>query len=144
MNNAEENRDYPTANTFHYWSMEAQRKEGLTRLGLIATLYWVLNGYGEKSLCALSVLLGMSALFAILYMMAGPRELRLPLDFGIWQFIGHTGRALVYSWAAMVRLNPDPRPDGPGLFQFLVTTEGILGPLQIALFALAVRRKVMR
>ena len=25
--NAEENRDYPTANEFHYWSMEAQRKD---------------------------------------------------------------------------------------------------------------------
>jgi hypothetical protein len=28
MNNAEENRDYATANEFHYWSMDLLRKEG--------------------------------------------------------------------------------------------------------------------
>lgn len=48
------------------------------------------------------------------------------------------------SLAAITRLNSEPRPDAPGLFQFLVTTEGIMGPLQIALFALAARRTVMR
>jgi hypothetical protein len=52
--------------------------------------------------------------------------------------------ALVYSLGALARLRPEPLPDGPSAFQFLVTAEGILGPLQIALLALAVRRKVMR
>jgi hypothetical protein len=52
--------------------------------------------------------------------------------------------AVVYSLLALVRLNPEPRPEEPGVFQFLVGLEGILGPLQIALLALAVRRKVMR
>jgi len=45
---------------------------------------------------------------------------------------------------AVARLNPEPRPTEPGLFQSLVIVEGLLGPLQIALLALAVRRKVMR
>jgi hypothetical protein len=53
-------------------------------------------------------------------------------------------QALVYSLGAVARLNPEPRPTEPGLFQFLVIVEGLLGPLQIALLALAVRRKVMR
>lgn len=68
MNNSEDNRDYPTANKFHYWSMEAQRKEGWRRLGwglgLVTTLYWFLSGYGEKAGRAFSVLLGMWVLFA--------------------------------------------------------------------------------
>jgi hypothetical protein len=68
MNNAEENRDYPTANELHYWSMEAQRKEGWSRLGLIATLYWVLSGYGERPLRAFGVLVGIWLTFAALYL----------------------------------------------------------------------------
>jgi hypothetical protein len=53
-------------------------------------------------------------------------------------------QALVYSLGAVARLNPEPRPTEPGLFQFLVIVAGLLGPLQIALLALAVRRKVMQ
>jgi len=144
MNNAEENRDYQTANELHYWSMEAQRKEGWRRLGLIATLYWALSGYGERPLRAFFVAVGIWISFAILYLIVGSPELRLVPASGVWQAVEHAGRALVYSLAAIARLNPEPRPDAPGLFQFLVTTEGILGPLQIALFALAARRTVMR
>jgi uncharacterized protein YjbI with pentapeptide repeats len=140
MNNAEENRDYPTANKFHYWSMELLRKESWRRLGLIGTLYWALSGYGERPRRAFLVLVGMWALFAFLYAkVAGAIE--------------HVGQAALYSLATMVRLNNVPamsevttllQPSEPGLFQVLVTAEGILGPLQIALLALAVRRQVMR
>jgi hypothetical protein len=148
MNNAEENRDYPTANEFHYWSMELLRKEGLRRLGLIGTLYWALSGYGEQPRRAFLVLVGMWAFFAILYMVAGHKDLQVAVQVfsgaELWQGIEHAWKALVYSLAAMARLNPEPKPDGPGLFQFLVTAQGLLGPLQIALLALAVRRRVMR
>jgi uncharacterized protein YjbI with pentapeptide repeats len=140
MNNAEENRDYLTANKFHYWSMELLRKESWRRLGLIGTLYWALSGYGERPRRAFLVLVGMWALFAFLYaMVAGAIE--------------HVGQAALYSLATMVRLTNVPamaevttllQPSQPGLFQVLVTAEGILGPLQIALLALAVRRQVMR
>ena len=67
MNLAEQSRDYPTANEFHYWSMEARRKEGWTRLGLIATLYWALSGYGERPRRAFFVLVGIWLAFAALY-----------------------------------------------------------------------------
>ena len=159
MNNAEENRDYATANEFHYWSMELLRKEAmalvlasekglreaflreaLRRFGLIDALYWLLSGYGERPRRAFLVLVGMGTLFAILYVIvAGSIE--------------HVGEAFLYSLAAMVRLTGVPamapltkllQPSEPGLFQILVTAEGILGPLQIALLALAVRRQVMR
>jgi uncharacterized protein YjbI with pentapeptide repeats len=152
MNNAEENRDYATANEFHYWSMVLARKEamvlarekslreGLRRFGLIDASYGALSGYGERPRRAFLVLFGMGTLFAILYVMvAGSME--------------HVGEAFLYSLAAMVRLTGVPamapltellQPSEPGLFQLLVTAEGILGPLQIALLALAVRRRVMR
>jgi hypothetical protein len=153
MDNAEENRDYATANEFHYWSMELLRKEGWSRLGLIGTLYWALSGYGERPRRAFCVLVGMWILFAILYMEAGHKSLQVDLlqvpvqalsGADIRQGIEHAWKALVYSLAAIARLNPEPKPSAPGVFQFLVTAEGILGPLQIALLALAVRRKFMR
>jgi uncharacterized protein YjbI with pentapeptide repeats len=37
--NAEENHEYPLANEFHYWSMDALRREGWHRFGLIRTMY---------------------------------------------------------------------------------------------------------
>jgi uncharacterized protein YjbI with pentapeptide repeats len=130
--NAEENREYPLANEFYYWSMNALRKEGWRSLGAIGTLYWALSGYGVRATRAFLVLVGICAAFAALYMVFGPPKLE------------DLGQALVYSLGAVARLNPEPRPTEPGVFQFLVIVEGLLGPLQIALLALAVRRKVMR
>jgi uncharacterized protein YjbI with pentapeptide repeats len=139
MNNAEENREYPSANEFHYWSMDALRKEGWTRLGLIGTLYWALSGYGVRAARAFWALVVIWAAFATLYVLVDPSEFK---DFG--QGIGYLWQAAVYSLLALARLNPEPRPEEPGLFQFLVGLEGILAPLQIALLAFAIRRKVMR
>jgi hypothetical protein len=171
MNNAEENRAYGTANEFHYWSMELLRKEGWRRLGLIGTLYWLLSGYGERPRRAFRVLVGMWVFFALIYMVAGPSGselkvfsislqdiltisakdvrtflsgLRVPSVSEIGQAIADIAQALVYSLGALARLRPEPQPNGVGWFQFFVTAEGILGPLQIALLALAVRRQVMR
>ena len=62
----------------------------------------------------------------------------------VWQGIDYGRQAVVYSLSALARLNPRPQSAELNWFQTLVTVEGILGPLQIALFALAVRRKVMR
>lgn len=137
--NAEENREYPLANEFHYWSMDALRKRGWRSLGLIGALYWALSGYGVRAARALWVLVSMWAAFAVLYVWVDPSEFK---DFG--QGISYVWQATVYSLLALVRLNPEPRPEEPGMFQFMVGLEGILGPLQIALLALAIRRKVMR
>ena len=147
--NAEENRDYPTANEFHYWSMELLRKESWwKRLGLIGSLYWALSGYGERPRRAFGVLVGMWAFFALCYMLTGHQDLQVAVQAfsgaDIRQGIEHAWKALVYSLAAIARLNPEPKPSAPGVFQLLVTAEGLLGPLQIALLALAIRRKVMR
>jgi len=142
--NAEENHEYPLANEFHYWSLNALRKQGWRSLGLIRTLYWALSGYGVRAGRALGVLLTLAVVFAVLYMIWGPTSLRVSSSVGIWQVLADAGQAVMYSLGVMARLRPEPIPTQMGLFQILVTTEGILGPLQIALLALAVRRKVMR
>jgi uncharacterized protein YjbI with pentapeptide repeats len=171
--NAEQNRDYPLANEFYFWSMEALRRESwnpLKSLGLIRTLYWALSGYGVRPGNASLMLIVIWAVFAVFYMMAGPKNellvfsgsevwhfakylltsspyysgLRAPSLSEIEHFWADVRPALVYSLGALARLRPEPQPDGPSWFQFFVTVEGIVGPLQIALLALAIRRKVMR
>ena len=114
-------------------------REGLKRFGLIDALYGALVAM-ENDLVAHSWSWpGWEPYSQSYVLVAGSIE--------------HVGQALLYSLAAMVRLTGVPamapltkplQPSEPGLFQFLVTAEGILGPLQIALLALAVRRKVMR
>lgn len=52
-------------------------------------------------------------------------------------------RALTYSFAVMSLQKPKPKPL-TGTAQTLVLLEPILGPVQAALLALAIRRKFMR
>jgi hypothetical protein len=191
VNNAEENREYPTANEFHYWSMNALRLGGWSvvyeallkeevrrdiwegeqrnirfkdlwpptaldigallrkdtwhyirdrnKFGLVNSLYWALSGYGVRAARACWALIAIWAAFTTLYVLVAPPEFE---DFG--HGIGFLWQASVYSLLALARLNPEPRPEEPGVFQFLVGLEGIFGPLQIALLALAIRRQVMR
>lgn len=134
--NAEESRDYPLANNFYYWSMEALRKAGWRKLGVIRTMYGALSGYGVRVRRAFLVLLGIWAAFALFYILVPSSPFS---GFSVSDF----GEAIVYSLGAMARLNPKPQPD-PGWFQLLVTVEGLVGPLQIALLLLAIRRQVMR
>jgi hypothetical protein len=186
--NAEENREYPLANEFHYWSLDALRKEswdhliwirewirksglrvarrcGLattlrlvwsrikirrqsrpkSRFGLINTLYWALNGYGVRAARAFWILLAIWLVFAAVYLLlveSSPFWVFSASD--IWQGLDYARQAAAYSLSALVRLNPRPQSEELNWFQTLVTIEGILGPLQIALLALSVRRRVMR
>ena len=82
--------------------------------------------------------------FTLLYLLSAPEGPYFsPLILEPKTLIKRFWEVAVYSLGGLVRLNPDPKPS-PGWFQFFVTLQGILGPLQIALFLLAVRRKVMR
>jgi hypothetical protein len=126
------------------WSIKSATEEG-RGFGLVATLYWALSGYGERPRRAFGVLVGIWLAFAVLYVLlanAAPFWVFSASD--VWQIIRYIGQAAVYSLAALARLTPEPKPEEPGWFQTLVTVEGILGPLQIALVLLAVRRTVMR
>jgi hypothetical protein len=106
-------------------------------------MYWALSGYGVKPGHALGVLLVICVVFAVLYVLVPSSEFYAFSPSNSGQVISNVGEATVYSLGAMARLNPVPKPD-PGWFQFLVTVEGLLGPLQIGLLLLAIRRKVMR
>ncbi len=79
--------------------------------------------------------------FAGLYIWTGavPEKGKLS-DSNFWPSVG---QALSYSLAAMTRQRWT-LPPMQGMVQFLIVLEGILGPLQIALFALALRRKFMK
>jgi uncharacterized protein YjbI with pentapeptide repeats len=169
--NAERNRDYRLSGEFHYWSMDALRKQSWStfkdfwsafkdlrlqvlrdswrdirkRFDLITTSYWALSGYGERPRRAFWVLASIWLAFAALYFLiveSSPFWVFSASD--VWQGIDYAGQAAVYSLSALVRLNPRPQSEVICWFQTLATIEGILGPLQIALLALAIRRKVMR
>ena len=90
------------------------------------------------------VLLAIYAVFAVLYMLLPSSPFSVLSTSDVCEYIGCIGQAATYSLSALARLIPAEPRLSPGLFQFLVTVEGIIGPLQIALLLLAIRRKVMR
>jgi len=152
--NAEENHRYEEASRFRYLAMDSQRLELWRGFDFrrLSWWYWLASGYGERVLRALMVLVGILLVSAALYTQVGfarwePRvstekealtanrdEVGKPLTLA---------RALTYSAAVMTFQRPDPRP-ATAPAQTIVVLETILGPLQAALLALAIRRKFMR
>lgn len=114
--------------------------------------YWLASGYGERVLRALVVLLVILVSAAGLFTQVGfarwePKitnesdvniasrdEMGAPLKFK---------KALTYSLGVMTLQKPEPRP-ATIVAQTVVLFETILGPVQAALLALALRRKFMR
>jgi Pentapeptide repeats (9 copies) len=157
--NAEDNHRYEEASKFRYLAMESRRlaiiqemdssvskeiasnmltrhvRQVLRYLRSRLTLpgiYRVLSGYGEEIKRASIVLIGIWAMFGIGYSL-------IPVD--------HTGAlgwsGFPYSALVITLQRPEPRPTVP-IAQALVALEVILGPVQAALLALAIRRKFMR
>lgn len=152
--NAEENHRYEEASTFRYMAMDLRRRE-LGRgfaFWRLSWWYWLASGYGERVSQAFLVLLGILVLSAVLYTWVGfarwePRlanesdvasskrdNVGAPLEFR---------RALGYSAGVITFQKPEPRP-ATSAAQTVVLLETILGPVQAALLALAIRRKFMR
>lgn len=152
--NAEENHRYPEASAFRYMAMDANRLEhrGGFAFWRLSWWYWLASGYGERSIQALVMLVGILLVCAALYTRVGfarwePRiaseadvatakrdDVGAPLRFS---------RALTYSAAVLTFQRPEPKPATTAA-QTVVLFETILGPLQAALLALAIRRKFMR
>lgn len=114
-------------------------------------LYWAAIGYGERVLRGILVLIGIWLLFAWLYTQVGFIRTELNPIMGsnvalekdnIGEPLRFT-RALSYSLGVMSLQRPDPRPL-TNTAHTLMTLQTILGPLQAALLALAIRRKFMR
>ena len=153
--NAEENHRYDEASEFRYRAMESGRRERRNRneddkrseVGhWLSLLYWFASGYGERVWQALLVLLGILVLFAVLYTQVGfalaPAEGRIVQRDEVGAPLS-LGRAFSYSGAVMTLQDPEPRPV-TNWAHALVVLETILGPVQAALLALAIRRKFMR
>lgn len=152
--NAEDNQRYNEASRFRYMAMDARRLEHLNGLDFrrLSWWYWLASGYGERVLRAAVVLLAILVVCAALYTQVGfarwaPRvateseaatakqdETGAPLKLS---------RALIYSAAVTTLQRPEPRP-ATGAAQTIVLLQTILGPVQAALLALAIRRKFMR
>jgi uncharacterized protein YjbI with pentapeptide repeats len=155
--NAEENHRYERASSFRYMAMEIRRLEGWQGWRYLASWllnwwYWFASGYGERIGRAFVVLIGIWLLAAALYTGVGfvrwePRvateaeavearrdEVGKPLSLQ---------RALTYSLGVMTLQKPEPKP-ATNTAHALVMLETILGPVQAALLALAIRRKFMR
>lgn len=127
----------------HWW--------GVTPLRL-GWWYWLASGYGERVLRAFVMLLVVWWGFALIYF--GAQCTDSPLSDGQvcveWeQKEGAPSpretfpRSLAYTLNVMTLQKPEPRPASPAA-QMLVTLCTILGPVQAALLALAIRRKFMR
>jgi hypothetical protein len=152
--NAEENNLYWRASSFRYLAMNVERLDTGRGFALwtVDWWYWLASGFGERAGRAFLVLLGILVLFAALYVGLGYPNWE-PADApekaaaeaprkeatGWRQWSG----ALVYSAGVMTLQKPEPRP-ATDAAQAVVMLETILGPVQAALLALAIRRKFMR
>jgi len=152
--NAEDNHRYEEASRFRYMAMDARRREKWRGCAFwkLSWWYYLASGYGERMFRAFVVLLGILFLFALLYTCVGftrwePKlasegdaisakrdDVGAPLKFS---------RALAYSAGVITLQKPEPRPATTAA-QTVVLLETILGPVQAALLALAIRRKFMR
>ena len=152
--NCEDNSRYRKASHFRRMAQDAERLETWRGFDFrkLNWWYWLASGYGERPFQALLVLVGILVLFGLLYTQVGfaqwePRlaseadvatakkdEVGAPLPFR---------RALTYSAAVLTFQRPEPKP-ATTTAQTIVLLETILGPVQAALLALAIRRKFMR
>jgi uncharacterized protein YjbI with pentapeptide repeats len=152
--NAEENDRFRSASQFRRMAMDAERLENWRGFDFrkLNWWYWLASGYGERITRAALVLLGIWIVAGLLYTRVGfarwePRlaseadavlaqkdEVGAPLKFI---------RALTYSAGVMTLQKPEPKPATTAA-QTVVLLETILGPVQGALLALAIRRKFMR
>lgn len=146
--NHEENQRYDDASNCRYLSQEVLRIGGPPeqRVFSLHWWYWAASGYGERVIRALLVLVAIWLIFAFSYTRvsfsstersissATKNEMIIQLDFG---------HALLYSFQALTLQKPEPKP-ATMLGQALVSLESVLGPIQVALLALAIRRKFMK
>ena len=172
--NAEENNRYEEAANFRYMAMDLRRLlrlhdvKGLKRgrkldLFRLSWWYWLLSGYGERVTKAFCALITIWLLFGFIYWLGNttwwqPKQSTRPVTessereklpavterqqtFGAMPLT--LTEALIYSAGVMSLQKPEPYAANKRAKAF-VLTETILGPLQAALLALAIRRKFMR
>ena len=151
--NAEENHRYREASIFRYWSMDVRRREDISLRSLLSLdwWYWAASGYGERAGRAIIMLVILILLFGMAYLFVGfSRRDRTSEGSKTTTVVDITGApirpmlsAFLYSAEVVTLQKPDPKPLTPWA-RILFTLETIFGPTQLALLALAIRRKFMR
>jgi hypothetical protein len=153
-NNAEESHRYRQASIFRYFSMDVLRREDPSFRAVLSLdwWYWLASGYGELAGRALLILLLLIFVFGCAYLFVGfSRSIDKRVDTTrsapIADVTGAPIRpvsdAFLYSSEVLTLQKPEPKPL-TACARILVTLETILGPTQLALLALAMRRKFMR
>ena len=138
--NYEEQRDYPGAGGFHYGEMEMtlrmhqERKEWFS--WLLTRAYKFLSGYGEKAERAIVIALAILLVPALCYDL-GSMTLNHPTKF-LRDFTDYLLQSLGYM---TFRIYETPIK---WWWKILMVAQAILGPIQLALTALALRRKFRR
>lgn len=127
--------DHVKAGDFHYSEMEMKRREykGLIRYLCPEFFYWLASGYGTGYIRAFLMLVALAFGFGWLYLSTSPDS--FALDY--WKAVRFSIQVITLQ-----------RPQTPEAFgdtgQWFQLAEAILGPLQIALFALALRMRLKR
>lgn len=126
--------DHAKAGDFHYGEMEMKRCEYRwpRRVLCLEFLYWFLSGYGTRPLRA----------FVVLILMA------LTFSWGYWVTNGEAfsdfAEALRFSMQVMTLQRPSDPESLEEAAQWIRVFQAIVGPIQIALFALALRMRLKR
>ena len=132
--NFEDKRDWNTAGDFHYGEMECRRKMygWSTFEGFLVNIYFWLSGYGERPLRAAASLFILIGFCTVVYMY-----------FEDLAFLKSGCNSLKIASLQKIGIGEVHEPDSLPA-KFLSVFESIMGPILIALFALALRRKMKR
>jgi hypothetical protein len=159
--NCEEGHRYKEASRYRYWAMDTFRRERWRGLAFwrLSWWYWFASGYGERVWQAAIVLVILWFVFASVFLIGQqsgqwwrPTQTQLQKTTLATQTKASPDEiprltgfrdSLVYSAGVMMLQKPEPLPANKRARTF-VLLETILGPVQAALLALAIRRKFMR
>ena len=130
--------NHKAAGDFHYGEMEMKRREygWPKRILCPEFIYWAFSGYGTGYIRAGAWLVVFAVAFTLLYLFTDPASFSPGYRGGL--------EALRLSLNTMTLQRP-PTPPGfgePG--KWLMLVQSILGPIQLALFALALRMRLKR
>jgi hypothetical protein len=137
--NAEANSRFEEASKFRQMAFEIEwleKREKPKQFNILYNIYRYSSRFGESSSRAFLILLFIILISTVLYLSPfckfGKEQRKLDLV-----------EAIPYSIRVMLLQRPEPQPEND-FAKWIVTFESIVGPLQAALLALAIRRKFMR
>jgi hypothetical protein len=134
--------------SFHYGEKEARRKNPQTsgNLRVLLVLYWLFSGYGERALRPILWMVLITVCCSVLYLLIGIQGIRVegepqllsPFRLRDWlQTLHYSVQVMLFTRGELVA-NP------LGYARFIRTVQGVVGPVLLGLFALAVRQQLKR